>query len=131
MTEHVMPEATQPPVPQPAVDHHTHGGVHDPNAGHSPEEIKREMRVYLMVFGGLAVLTIATVWACYGLRLPVHYAIMVALAIACLKGFLVAGFFMHLLSEKKVIYGVLILTVIFVIFLMMLPVSHHANPFGS
>jgi cytochrome c oxidase subunit 4 len=89
------------------------------------------MRVYVTVFLGLAVLTGVTVYACYGLKLPVHTAIIVALIIASIKGFLVAGFFMHLLSEKKVIYGVLILTVVFFIFLMTLPISHHANPFGS
>jgi hypothetical protein len=38
---------------------------------------------------------------------------------------------MHLLSEKKVIYGILILTVVFFIVLMAVPISHHANPFGS
>jgi len=117
---------------EPGVDVHEHAGVGDPNAHHhSPEQIRKEMRVYLTVFFGLAVLTAVTVGACYGLNLPVHTAIIVALIIATIKGFLVAGFFMHLLSEKKVIYGVLILTVIFFIFLMTLPVSHHANPFGS
>jgi cytochrome c oxidase subunit 4 len=117
---------------EPGVDVHEHAGVGDPNAHHhSPEQIRKEMRVYLTVFIGLAVLTAVTVFACYGLKLPVHTAIIVALIIASVKGFLVAGFFMHLLSEKKVIYGVLILTVIFFIFLMTLPVSHHANPFGS
>ena len=117
---------------EPGVDVHEHAGVGDPNAHHhSPEQIRAEMRVYLTVFIGLAVLTAVTVGACYGLQLPVHTAIIVALVIATVKGFLVAGFFMHLLSEKKVIYGVLILTVIFFIFLMTLPISHHANPFGS
>jgi cytochrome c oxidase subunit IV len=117
---------------EPGVDVHEHAGVGDPNAHHhSPEQIRAEMRVYLTVFIGLAILTAVTVGACYGLQLPVHTAIIVALVIASVKGFLVAGFFMHLLSEKKVIYGVLILTVIFFIFLMTLPISHHANPFGS
>lgn len=130
MTEHVMPEATQPPIPPPAADHRTHGGVHDPNAGHSPEEIRREIRVYMIVFGALAVLTLATVFACYGLKLPVHYAVMVALAIACLKGFLVAGFFMHLLSEKKLIYGILILTVFFFGLLLWAPTHDILDKFG-
>ena len=117
---------------EPGVDVHEHAGVGDPNAHHhSPEQIRAEMRVYLTVFIGLAILTAVTVGACYGLQLPVHTAIIVALVIATVKGFLVAGFFMHLLSEKKVIYGVLILTIIFFIFLMTLPISHHANPFGS
>lgn len=118
---------------EPGVDVHEHAGVGDPNAHHhSPEQIRKEMRVYLTVFLGLAVLTAVTVGAFYQLKaFPVRLAILVALVIASVKGFLVAGFFMHLLSEKKVIYGVLILTVVFFIFLMLLPVSHHANPFGS
>jgi len=118
---------------EPGVDVHEHAGVGDPNAHHhSPEQIRAEMRVYLTVFFGLAALTAVTVGAFYALKgFPVRTAIIVALIIASIKGFLVAGFFMHLLSEKKVIYGVLILTVVFFIFLMTLPISHHANPFGS
>jgi len=130
LNEHVVTQATQPAVPPPAADHKTHGGVHDPNAGHSPEEIKREIRVYMIVFGALFVLTVATVVACYGLKLPVHYAIMVALTIACLKGFLVAGFFMHLLTEKKLIYGVLILTVFFFGILLWGPTHDILDKFG-
>lgn len=115
------------------VDVHEHAGIGDPNAHHhSPEQIRAEMRVYLAVFAGLGVLTAVTVGAFYALRsFPVRTAIIVALVIASVKAFLVAGFFMHLLSEKKVIYGILILTVVFFIFLMALPFGHHANPFGS
>ena len=108
---------------EPAHDH-----AHDDH--NSPERIRREIRVYMIVFGALAVLTVATVFACYGLKLPVQYAIMVALAIACLKGFLVAGFFMHLLSEKKLIYGVLILTVFFFGMLLWGPTHDILDKFG-
>src|SRR5262245_44215782 len=97
---------------------------------HSPEEIRKEMKVYIAVFVGLAVLTIATVVACYKFQLPVHTAIMVALAIALTKGFLVAGFFMHLLSERKVIYAVLILTVFFFAVLLWGPWHHNYDMFG-
>jgi cytochrome c oxidase subunit 4 len=100
------------------------------HAAHSPEEIQKEIRVYLTVFAGLAVLTGATVGACYGLKLPIHYAIMVALAIATLKGFLVAGFFMHLISEKKVVYGILSLTLIFFAVLLWGPWHHFINGMG-
>ena len=105
-----------------------HDHAHDDH--NSPERIKSEIRVYMMVFGGLAVLTVATVFACYGMQLPVHYAIMVALAIACMKGFLVAGFFMHLLSEKKLIYGVLLLTVFFFAVLLWGPTHDILDKFG-
>jgi cytochrome c oxidase subunit 4 len=96
----------------------------------SPEQIHKEIRVYLAVLGGLALLTVATVFACYGLKLPIHYAIMVALTIAALKGFLVAGFFMHLISEKRVVYGILSLTVIFFAILLWGPWHHFVNRMG-
>jgi len=117
------------PVVSPAADEHTHGGVHSPNVHHSPEEIKREVRIYLIVFGSLAVLTGATVAARYLLDLPMRYAITVALIIAGIKGFLVAGFFMHLLSEKKLIYAILALTVIFFAVLLWLPVHDILDKF--
>lgn len=118
---------------EPGVDVHEHAGIGDPNAHHhSPEHILKEMRTYLVVFISLAALTAITVFAFYQLKpYPVKVAITVALIIATIKGSLVAGFFMHLLSEKKLIYAILVLTVIFFIFLMVLPVTHHANPFGS
>jgi len=106
-------------------EHHDHHDDHD-----SPEHIRKEVRVYLAVLGGLTVLTAATVGACYGLKLPPHLTIIVALIIASLKGFLVAGFFMHLLSEKKVIYGVLVLTVAFFGILLWLPVHDVLDKFG-
>ena len=123
---------TEPVVANQLTHEHEHGGMPDPNAhhGHTPEEIRKEMRVYLWVFGGLAVLTGVTVIACYKFQLPVHAAIAVALVIACTKGFLVAGFFMHLLSEKKVIYGVLLLTVFFFAVLLWGPWHHNYNMFG-
>ena len=119
-------------VVDPLTHEHAHAGVVDPNVhhGHTPEEIRREMRVYLWVLGGLAALTALTVYACYGLKMPVHTAIAIALVIACSKGFLVAGFFMHLLSERKIIYGVLILTVFFFAVLLWGPWHHNYDMFG-
>ena len=95
-----------------------------------PESIRREMRKYWYVFGGLAFFTVVTVWLCYGLRMPAHKAILIALAVACIKGTLVAGFFMHLFSEKKLIYAVLILTVFFFGVLMWGPWHHFIDAIG-
>jgi caa(3)-type oxidase subunit IV len=53
--------------------------------------------------------------------------IAVALVIACGKAFLVAGFFMHLISERKMIYGLLIFTACFFLGLMFLTVSAYAD----
>ncbi len=128
MTEQIV--APTAPTESHAEDQHGHGGVHDSDLHHSPEEIRREIRVYLWVFAGLAALTALTVYACYGLKTPVHIAIAIALVIACTKGFLVAGFFMHLLSEKKLIYSILILTVFFFAVLMWAPWNHWADMIG-
>ena len=89
--------------------------------GHDPAEIDRHVRVYITVFVTLMVLTIVTVAISY-LHLPVHLAVAVALVVATIKGSLVACYFMHLISEKKLIYAVLALTVVFFIALLALPV---------
>ena len=47
--------------------------------------------------------------------------------IAALKASLVAAYFMHLISEKKLIYAALTLTVVLFLVLMVLPVSHFAD----
>lgn len=93
-------------------EHPTHHGDHDPAHHNDPEHVRKEIRRYLMVFGALAVLTIITV-AISQLHLPTHEAIILALIVATIKGSLVAAFFMHLLSERKLIYAVLALTVFF------------------
>ena len=93
-------------------EHPTHKGDHDPAHHNDPEHVRKEIRRYLMVFGMLAALTIITV-AISQLHLPTHLAIILALAVATVKGSLVAAFFMHLISERKLIYAVLVLTVFF------------------
>ena len=74
------------------------------------------------------VLTIITVAVSY-LHLPVPLAVTVALFVATVKGALVAGYFMHLISEKKLIIAVLALTVAFFVVLLALPVLTHSNGF--
>ena len=44
---------------------------------------------------------------------------------ASVKGSLVASYFMHLISERKFIYFIIALTVVFFIGLMLLPLIHH------
>lgn len=92
--------------------HPTHHHDHDPAHHNDPEHVRKEIRRYMMVFGALAVLTIITV-AIAQLHLPTHEAIILALIVATVKGSLVAAFFMHLLSERKLIYAVLVITVFF------------------
>ena len=91
-------------------------------------DIDRHVRVYITVFVTLMALTIITV-VISRLHLPVPIAVTIALIVATIKGSLVAGFFMHLISEKKVIYAVLIITVAFFVALLFLPTLTHFNGF--
>jgi cytochrome c oxidase subunit IV len=91
-------------------------------------DIDRHVRSYITVFVALMVLTIITVAISY-LDLSVPLAVTVALIVATVKGALVAGVFMHLRSEQKLIYAVLVVTVLFFIVLMALPVFTHSNGF--
>lgn len=84
------------------------------------DSIKKQTRAYIMVFGALMVLTVLTVGVAY-LHMPVWLAIGVALVIALFKGTLVAGIFMHLFDERKLIYWVLALTVLFFLVLLFYP----------
>ncbi|HEV7516220.1 MAG TPA: cytochrome C oxidase subunit IV family protein [Thermoanaerobaculia bacterium] len=90
----------------------------------SPEAIRRQTKLYIMVFAALMALTVITVAVSY-LHLPPHLAILVALMIAGIKGSMVAAYFMHLISEKKAIYAILALTVAFFIVLMLMPSLSH------
>ena len=89
-------------------------------------DIDRHVRVYITVFVALMVLTVITVAISY-LDLSVPVAVTIAMFVAVVKGSLVAGYFMHLVSEKKLIYAVMLLTVAFFIVLMALPVITHNN----
>ncbi len=93
---------------------------------HDPAEIDRHVRIYITVFVALMALTIITVAVSY-LDLPPAMAITVALFVATIKGSLVACYFMHLISEKKLIYFVLVITVVKFIALLALPAITHGN----
>lgn len=87
----------------------------------SAEEIRKHVRVYILVFAALAVLTVVTVAVSYLHIESVAVTVLIALFIASIKGGLVAGYFMHLVSEKQIIYWVLAVTVAFFVLLMLLP----------
>jgi cytochrome c oxidase subunit 4 len=91
-------------------------------------DIDKHVRVYISVFVTLMVLTIVTVAISY-LDLSTPVAVTVALLVATVKGSLVACYFMHLISEKKLIYAVLAVTAAFFVALMALPVVTHSNGF--
>ena len=94
---------------------------------HAQEDFTHHVRRYLYVFYALLFGTLITVGASY---IPFgNHAIniAVALVIACGKAFLVAAFFMHLVSERKMIYGLLAFTACFVLGLMFLTLSAYAD----
>ena len=93
---------------------------------HDATEIDKHVRVYIIVFVALMALTVVTVAVSY-LHLPPKTAIAVALFVATIKGSLVACYFMHLISEKKLIYVVLLITVVKFVALLALPALTHSN----
>lgn len=76
------------------------------------QDIKKEISLYMKVFGALGVLTVVTV-AVASLEVGIGLAVIIAMVIATAKGSLVASFFMHLAHEKKLIYLLLLLTLVF------------------
>lgn len=88
------------------------------------EEMLKHIKIYIGVFLALAVLTLVTVWASH-LQVSPTMHIVIAMAIALLKAGLVAAFFMHLISEGKALYGILIFTVLF--FLVLIFITYFTN----
>ncbi|MBI5800949.1 MAG: cytochrome C oxidase subunit IV family protein [Verrucomicrobia bacterium] len=93
-----------------------HDHAHDDHS--SPEAIQRTIKKYFMVGGVLFGGTVLTV-AMYYIHIPsVAATIAIALLIASVKAAFVAGVFMHLSDERKMIYGILVCTVFFLVGLM-------------
>lgn len=94
---------------------------------HEQEEFRHHVRRYLYVFYALLFGTLITVGASY---IPWgHPAINigVALFIAVGKASLVACYFMHLISERKMVYGILGFTAFFFAGLIFLTLWAHAD----
>jgi cytochrome c oxidase subunit 4 len=89
-------------------------------------DIDRQVRVYITVFVALMALTLVTVAVSY-LDLSTPMAIAVALLVATVKGTLVACYFMHLISERRLIYVVLAITAIKFVALLALPAFTHSS----
>jgi cytochrome c oxidase subunit IV len=74
-------------------------------------DVSVQVRGYLIVFGTLLLLTVATVAASY-LDLAMGPTVALGLTIAAVKAALVAAFFMHLRHERALIYAALSLTAV-------------------
>jgi cytochrome c oxidase subunit 4 len=95
--------------------------THAPAHAH---DIRKEVHRYLLVFVALLVGTLVTVALYYVHFDSVAATISIALFIATLKASLVAGFFMHLISERKAIYIILLATVAYFGGMMVMTVWH-------
>lgn len=90
-------------------------------------DIAKHIRGYLIIGGVLLVGTILTVLASY-VDLGNHgLNIALALVIATVKASLVALYFMHLISERAMIYAVLGFTAFFFVGLMFLTLGAYAD----
>lgn len=95
-----------------------------------PADVKKSFRRYLSIGAALFVFTAITV-AANRFHFVVPLAITVALVIAITKGSMVAAVFMHLSHEKRWIYGALLLTVVFFLVLIFIPLLTTLDGIGS
>jgi caa(3)-type oxidase subunit IV len=96
----------------------------------SAKDVAHHVITYRNVFILLLICTGLTVGAAYvDFNVPKSMAgaLFVGLTIAIFKGYLVAGNFMHLKTEKKIIHYILFLTVFFLFVLLAIPVLWHIN----
>ncbi len=97
------------------------------SAAHPADHFSHHVRRYLYVFYALMFGTLITVGASY---IPFGHRtvnIAVALFIAICKASLVACYFMHLISERKMIYGIMAFTAFFFIGLMFLILATYGD----
>jgi hypothetical protein len=90
-----------------------HSELHDDH----PVDLNNYIRRCVFIF--IAILCAVSLMIWISFLSPAHYSWALKagliLAVAALNAFVVAGFLMHLISEKKMIYTVLSFTVIFVL----------------
>jgi cytochrome c oxidase subunit 4 len=106
---------------------HSHSHADGGHAHHSPEEVSRHVKIYLTVFIALLIGTVVTVALNY-----LHFdskvlTIAIALFVATIKATLVACYFMHLISEKRMIYIIMGFTAFFFVGLMALTLFSFAD----
>jgi cytochrome c oxidase subunit IV len=85
-----------------------------PHDEHAAHDVAKHIRAYLMVGGTLLLFTAITVALSYVNFGTQKANVAVAMVVATFKAGLVAAIFMHLSSEKRMIYRILIFTVFFV-----------------
>jgi len=80
-----------------------------------PVNFQNYLRRCIYIFISILCAVSLMIWASYLPHEHFSWAVKVTLilAVACCNAFVVAGFLMHLISEKKMIYTVLCFTVFF------------------
>ena len=85
----------------------------------STETLQKEKRQYVTIFVSLLFLTLVSV-AIHYMHLPAAINIVFILTISIAQAILSACYLMHLISERKLIYFVLLLTATFFLGLILL-----------
>ena len=107
--------------------------AHDANAhaehGHDHDhDVSKHVKKYLMVGALLMVFTLITVGLSYVDFGSMKANMAIGMLVATFKAGLVAAIFMHLTSERQLIYRILIFTVFFVLGLFWLTYLHWYDP---
>ena len=100
-------------------------------SAHGTESVHKQTKIYKVVGCVLFAATVATVAAAEWHHLGITLGIFVAVLIATFKGSLVAGYFMHLSAERKMIYWVLALTAFFFVAMIVLIMWTHGDQQGQ
>lgn len=108
--------------------HEVHSAEVTPPDDHAAEHVAAHVRKYIMVGVTLLTFTAITVALSYVNFGTMKMNVAVALLVATLKAGLVAGIFMHLSAEKRLIYRILIFTGFFVLGLFWLTYLAWYNP---
>ena len=119
---------------QPTIAETVPAGTPPPDAAHdehTAHDVAKHIRLYLMVGATLLTFTAITVFLSYVNFGTMKANVAVAMAVATFKAALVAAIFMHLSHERKWIYGSLLLTVLFFIVLMTIPIFTMMDAIGT
>lgn len=103
-------------------------------AGDSPEEIKKAIKKYCIIGGCLFIGTVLTVAVAvwppldFGNRGFSQTDLVIGLLIASVKASLVMYVFMHLNAEKKLVYFIYAMAIVFALFLYFLTSMAFSDP---
>jgi cytochrome c oxidase subunit 4 len=87
---------------------HAHAAGSHGDHNHEIEHIRGHIKVYVLIFAMLILGTIVTVAISYKDFGAPWINITIGLIIATIKASLVAGWFMHLVSERRMVHSILV-----------------------